>query len=163
MKNAAISSLSSCLKNLATEKICNFILPALTKTFADSSPIFKAGVALALCEMAPLVGKDYTLQKILPIINDLLKDDNSEVRLNSIQNLYKIIDILQMDMLTPAIMTILTSLLKDTQWRVRMATVEFIGHASVKFKKECYQKHFETLFIGYLTNSAAAVRVEGIK
>lgn len=33
VKNAAINSLSSCLKNLATEKICNFILPALTKTY----------------------------------------------------------------------------------------------------------------------------------
>jgi len=84
VKNAAINSLSSCLKNLATEKICNFILPALTKTYQDSSPIFKAGVALALCEMAPLVGKDYTQQRIMPVINELLKDDNSEVRLNSI-------------------------------------------------------------------------------
>lgn len=103
------------------------------------------------------------MQKILPIINDLLKDDNSEVRLNSIQNLHKIIEILHMDMITPAIIAILTNLLKDSQWRVRMATIEFIGHASIKFKKECYHKHFEALFMGYLTNTAAAVRVEGIK
>jgi len=61
VKNAAITSLSSCLPQLATEKICNFILPALTKSYQESSPVFKAGVALALCAMAPLVGKDYTL------------------------------------------------------------------------------------------------------
>jgi len=60
VKNAAISSLAKCLKNLATEKICNFILPALTKSYADSTAFFKAGVAIALCEMAPLVGKDYS-------------------------------------------------------------------------------------------------------
>ena len=62
VKNAAITSLTDCLKLLATEKICNFILPALTKTYAESSLYFKAGTALALCEMAPLIGKDYTTQ-----------------------------------------------------------------------------------------------------
>jgi serine/threonine-protein phosphatase 2A regulatory subunit A len=113
--------------------------------------------------MAPLVGKDYTSQRISPVINDLLKDDNSEVRLNSIQNLSKIAEVLFMDMLNAGFMTQLGALLKDAQWRVRMAAVEFIGHASIKFKKDCYTKHFESIFMGYLTNSAAAVRVEGIK
>lgn len=65
-------------------------------------------------------------------------------------------------MMTPAFLTQLGSMLKDTQWRVRMAAVEFIGHASVKFGKECYNKHFETIFMSYITNSAAAVRKEGI-
>lgn len=94
VKNAAISSLSKCLKNLAAEKICNFILPALTKTYSDSSAVFKAGVAIALCEMAPLVGKDYASQRIMPIINELMKDDNSDVRLNCVQHLNKISDVL---------------------------------------------------------------------
>lgn len=39
-------------------------------------------MALALCEMAHIVGKDYTITKILPILTELLKDDNAEVRLN---------------------------------------------------------------------------------
>lgn len=61
VKNAAITSLSLSLKNLLTEKICNMILPALQNTYAESQTSFKAGVALALCEMSHIVGKDYTI------------------------------------------------------------------------------------------------------
>lgn len=55
-------------------------------------------------------------------------------------------------------MTQIGQLLKDAQWRVRMAAVEFIGQLSVKFGKEMYTKSFESIFMGYITNSAAAVR-----
>lgn len=82
VKNAAITSLSHSLKNLSVEKICNLILPCLQQSYADSQTSFKAGVALALCEMAAIVGKDYTQQKINGILVELMKDDNAEVRLN---------------------------------------------------------------------------------
>lgn len=58
VKNAAISTLS--LKNLSTEKICSLLLPTLQNSYADATAQFKAGVALTLCEMAPIVGKDFT-------------------------------------------------------------------------------------------------------
>jgi serine/threonine-protein phosphatase 2A regulatory subunit A len=61
VKHAAITSLSNSLKNLSTEKICNLILPTLQNTYAESQTAFKAGVALALCEMSHIVGKDYTI------------------------------------------------------------------------------------------------------
>jgi len=60
-------------------------------------------------------------------------------------------------------LTQIGQLLKDAQWRVRMAAVEFIGQLSVKFGKEMYTKSFESIFMGYITNSAAAVRQQGIK
>jgi len=67
-----------------------------------------------------------------------MKDDNSEVRLNSISNLMKIADILGLDLINPAQLPTIGNLLKDAQWRVRMAAVEFIGQFSVKFGKEAY-------------------------
>ena len=67
---------------MSTEKICNIILPTLSSIYADSQVQFKAGVGLALCEMAVLVGKNYCLSTVVPILTELLKDDNSEVRLN---------------------------------------------------------------------------------
>jgi len=104
VKNAAISSLSQCLKMLAIEKICNFILPSLTKTYADSSHIFKAGVALALCEMAPLVGKEYTEQRIMAVIQELMKSDNQECRINCVTNLIKVAGVLGQQMVKPLFM-----------------------------------------------------------
>lgn len=93
MKNAAIHSLSNSLENFSTEKIYSLILPQLQNVYAESQTSYKAGVALALCEMAGLLGKDYTLNKVLPILIELIKDESAEVRLNVIQNLYKIAEV----------------------------------------------------------------------
>jgi len=57
--------------------------------------------------MSHIVGKDYTIQKVLPILTELLKDDNSEVRLNVTQNLIKLADIVSVDLLSPSFLTIL--------------------------------------------------------
>lgn len=45
---------------------------------------------MALCEMSGIIGKDYTSQKVIPILLELLKDDNSEVKLNVVQGIVKI-------------------------------------------------------------------------
>ena len=68
VKNAAVTSLCKSLKNLSTEKICNIILPTLQSTVNDGQIQFKAGVGLAMCEMAPLIGKNYCISTVMPIL-----------------------------------------------------------------------------------------------
>ena len=60
VKHAAITNISACLKNLSTEKICNLMLPTLQNSYAEASVQFKAGAASSLCEMANIIGKEYT-------------------------------------------------------------------------------------------------------
>lgn len=52
---------------------------------------------------------------------------------------------------------------KDAQWRVRMSVFELIGDLSKAFGKEVFTKHLESIFLSYLTNTAASVREMGIK
>jgi serine/threonine-protein phosphatase 2A regulatory subunit A len=85
----------------------------LIKTYAESTHIFKAGVAIAFCEMTPLLGKDYVMQSIMPVLLDLMKDDNSEVRLNCIENLGKVIKVAGQEAFTPALQSTLTNLTND--------------------------------------------------
>ena len=40
--------------------------------------------------MAGIIGKDYTASKILPILMELIKDENSEVKLNVCNGLIKV-------------------------------------------------------------------------
>jgi serine/threonine-protein phosphatase 2A regulatory subunit A len=58
VKNAAVNSLRECIKNVAVEKITNFILPQILKVYADSNFIFKSGLATSLAEMAEVIGKE---------------------------------------------------------------------------------------------------------
>jgi len=46
---------------------------------------------------------------------------------------------------------------------VREAVFDFIGELSKLFGKEIFCKHLESIFLSYLSNTAAAVRDMGIK
>jgi len=52
---------------------------------------------------------------------------------------------------------------KDAQWRVRMAVFELIGDLSKLYGKDVFTKHLESIFLTYLSNTAASVREMGIK
>ena len=131
--------------------------------YVDASAQFKAGTAYALCEMAGIIGKDYTSQKVLPILMELLKDDNSEVKLNVVENLNKIAKVLGPDLLTAQFITSLSNMTKDAQWRVRYSVFELIGNLGVFFGKDIFQKHLQAPFMWYLDNTAASVRTIGIE
>lgn len=45
---------------------------------------------MAVSEIAKCVGAQVTTAKLVPILMDLIKDDNAEVRLNVVQNLLKV-------------------------------------------------------------------------
>jgi len=88
--------------------------------------------------MAPIVGKDYSLTRVVPILQELLKDESSEVRLNVASNMSRLATVVGGDLLSPALLTILTNLTKDPQWRVRMAVFELIGDMSLAFGLEIF-------------------------
>ena len=63
--------------------------------------------------MAVLVGKNYCLSTVLPILTELLKDDNSEVRLNVATNMHKLAPVVGPELLSPALLALLTTMTKD--------------------------------------------------
>lgn len=113
--------------------------------------------------MAPIVGKDYSLTRVVPILQELLKDESSEVRLNVASNMSRLATVVGGDLLSPALLTILTNLTKDPQWRVRMAVFELIGDMSLAFGLEIFSRSLESIFMQFLFNTAASVREMGVK
>lgn len=63
--------------------------------------------------MAPLIGKNYCISTVMPILQELLKDDCSEVRLNVASNMHKLSAVVGAELLTPSLLTILTTMTKD--------------------------------------------------
>lgn len=91
--------------------------------------------------MADVIGKDYTSQKVVPILMELLKDDNSEVKLNVVKGLVKIAKVIGVELLSPQLLTTLSNMTKDGQWRVRMGVFELIADLALAFGKDTYCKH----------------------
>ena len=52
---------------------------------------------------------------------------------------------------------------KDGQWRVRMAVFKLIGELAIIYGKDICLKSLQQIFMGYLTNTAASVRVMGVE
>jgi len=103
--------------------------------------MFKAGAASSLCEMANIIGKEYTTKKVIPILMELLKDTNSQVKNNVVNGLVKIAQVVREDLLNPQLLSTLGEMTKDGQWRVRMGVFELIAELAVIFGKETYCKH----------------------
>lgn len=56
------------------------IIPTLISSVTDSPPSYKMGVAIALSQISGWVGKSLTSEKILPVLMELLKEDNADVK-----------------------------------------------------------------------------------
>lgn len=72
------------------EVILARILPCVKDLSTDSSQHVRAAVAMQVSGLAPLLGKDATIETLLPIFLALLKDEFSEVRLNLISKLEQV-------------------------------------------------------------------------
>jgi len=77
---------------------------------------------------------------VLPILNELLKDDNSEVKLNVVSGLVKIANVIGAELLNPSLLTTLANMTKDGQWRVRMSVFELIADLALIFGRDVYCK-----------------------
>lgn len=87
--------------------------------YQDSSPIFRAGVATVVSITSTIMGKEATVAKILPLVQELIKDDNHDVRLSATEGLKLIAEVMGYDILSTTLITTLSNLTKDGQWRVR--------------------------------------------
>ena len=74
-------------KLLDKEVILARIVPCVRDLSQDSSQHVRAALANQISGLAPLLGKDATIEHLLPLFLHLLKDDFPEVRLNIISKL----------------------------------------------------------------------------
>ena len=62
----------------------NKILPTAQRLVNDSSEFVRAFFAIEVNHLSPLLGRDATVQHILPLLLLLLRDETSEVRNQSL-------------------------------------------------------------------------------
>jgi serine/threonine-protein phosphatase 2A regulatory subunit A len=74
-------------KLLDRDVILARIVPCVQALSSDSSQHVRASLAQQISGLAPLLGKESTIDVLVPLYLALLKDDFSEVRLNLISKL----------------------------------------------------------------------------
>ena len=76
--------------------------------------------------LAPTMGKDQTIDQLLPVFLTLLKDEFPDVRLNIISKLDQVNQVIGVDLLSQELLPAIKDLAEDIHWRVRLAIIEYI-------------------------------------
>ena len=63
------------------------ILPQVQELVTDANPHVKSALASVIMGLSPIVGKDNTIEHLLPLFLIQLKDECPDVRLNIISNI----------------------------------------------------------------------------
>lgn len=71
-----------------------------------------------------------SVELVLPMILQLLRDDASEVRLNVISKLNVIVGVIGIEQLSASLLPAIVALAEDRQWRVRQTIIQYIPELS---------------------------------
>ena len=67
-----------------------------------------------------------TIEHLLPLFLNQLKDECPEVRLNIISNLDCVNEVIGIQQLSQSLLPAIVELAEDTKWRVRLAIIEYM-------------------------------------
>jgi len=137
--------------------IVNF-MPQIQTMSQDCHVNVKAAVAKAVMDLAPLAGKDFTIEQLLPIFLQQLRDDSTEVRLNIIGNLSSVDSVIGMEQLASSLLPAILELAGDTKWRVRLAIISHIPLLADQLGKEVFEEKLSGLALDLLTDKVYAIR-----
>lgn len=84
---AAAGKVSALCKLLKSDAVTSAVVPCVKDLAADTSQYVRSALAAVVMELAPVLGKNATIELLLPVFLSLLKDEFPEVRLNIISKL----------------------------------------------------------------------------
>uniref|UniRef100_A0A803NCD1 Phosphatase PP2A regulatory subunit A/Splicing factor 3B subunit 1-like HEAT repeat domain-containing protein n=1 Tax=Chenopodium quinoa TaxID=63459 RepID=A0A803NCD1_CHEQI len=92
--------------------VSRYIWIDVNESSSDSSQHVRSALASVIMGMTPILGKDATIEQLLPIFLSLLKDEFP--------------DVIGIDLLSQSLLPAIVELAEDRHWRVRLAIIEYI-------------------------------------
>lgn len=104
------------------------------------------------------ISKDQAYQNVQPLIKDLMKDDNQEVRKGGIEAAVKFIEVMGADTIN-SLYPSLKLCSEDAKWRVRLELTRNITELAVRAQNnDLFNKYLEPLFLNYLKDRVSTIR-----
>merc|ERR1711931_16993 len=99
--------------NLQEEVIMGTLLPCVKDLVIDPNMHVKSALAGVIMGIAPLIGKEYTIEHLLPLFLTMLKDEFPDVRLNIISNLGSVDKVIGIEQLAMSLLPTIMELAED--------------------------------------------------
>ena len=132
VKIEAVKSMTGFVQIVSPDKL-SVLVHQVVALGKDSLSIVRANVGPVLKNMMQGVSKDQAYQNIQPLIKDLMKDEQQEVRKGGIEAGTKFVEVLgpeTMSSLYPSF----KACSEDPKWRVRLVLIERITNLGVILK-----------------------------
>eukprot|EP00039_Didymoeca_costata_P019128 m.336357 g.336357 ORF g.336357 m.336357 type:complete len:603 (+) comp17826_c0_seq1:150-1958(+) len=134
------------------------VIPHLQARVVDDSQHVRSALASVIMGLSELLGKESTIEFLLPLFLQLLKDEFSEVRLNIISNLDEVNKVVGIGQLSEALQPAINELAAHTAWRVRLAIIEHIPLVSKQLGVEFFDRELRELCMTWLGDKVFSVR-----
>lgn len=134
------------------------IIPVVSELSQDPHENVRAALASAVTGLLPILPKQSTIDKLLPIFLNMLKDEFPDVRLNIISNLSVVNETIGINLLSTSLLPAITELAQDNKWRVRLAIIEYIPKLASQLGEPFFNNELLTLCMSWLWDAVYAVR-----
>ena len=134
------------------------IISVVNELSQDPHENVRAALASAVTGLSPILPRQSTIDKLLPIFLKMLKDDFPDVRLNIISNLSIVNESIGMDLLSTSLLPAITELAQDNKWRVRLAIIEYIPKLANQLGESFFNNELLTLCMSWLWDPVFVVR-----
>jgi len=162
VRAAVASKIKEFSEKLPKEKresvIMQNILPQVQELVTDSNPHVKSALASVIMGLSPIVGKDNTIEHLLPLFLIQLKDECPDVRLNIISNIDCVNAVIGIQQLSQSLLPAIVELAEDGKWRVRLAIIEHMPLLASQLGQQFFNDKLNDLCMQWLVDHVFAIR-----
>ncbi|XP_007648156.1 serine/threonine-protein phosphatase 2A 65 kDa regulatory subunit A alpha isoform isoform X1 [Cricetulus griseus] len=134
------------------------ILPCIKELVSDANQHVKSALASVIMGLSPILGKDNTIEHLLPLFLAQLKDECPEVRLNIISNLDCVNEVIGIRQLSQSLLPAIVELAEDAKWRGGLAISEYMPLLAGQLGVEFFDEKLNSLCMAWLVDHVSALR-----
>lgn len=135
------------------------LVKRVTSLTEDDSEHVRAALAMVATELAPILGRDATINHLVPPVLLLLRDAASEVRLNLISSLESLNEVIGVDLLSQSLLPAILDLAQDGKWRIRLAIIQHIPLLASQLGIDFFTERLSAICVGWLGDDIATIRM----
>ena len=164
IRNACCLNLEEITKLLINEINFNKLLQNLNKLTKDQKTFVRNSLAENIFKICPLLNKKQLNEIIFPMFNDLINDENFDIRINLVNNIINLSKNSELNnisnFITDKIIPSIIEISQNKSWRIRHKIINIIPNF---VNQKNFMKDIFPICLNYLTDHVFDIRNEGSK
>lgn len=160
---AVTASLVGEVVSVMTPRAVDELLLAVKELCQDASHHVRTALAKSVTGLAPVLGKERTLQQLVPVFIQCLRDDCSDVRLGLIARLDQVGDVVGREEVVTHVLPAITALAEDKSWRVREAIIEHVPLLAKQLGRDFFDRELSAWLWRSCGDGIYAIRASSAK